>query len=483
MRQNLARRATDLALVFAGIAASIATGRVFQLNPTTVALVLVTVVVALSAWRGSGPGIVASLVAAASLNYFFLPPRHTWVIDDPGNWIALACLLIASLVASRLMARVGREAENAREREEEVEALYRLSVDLVRATSRPGSLSGGIERALEAARAEEGGLVMLEGSPYRQRRDAWRGPWRDEMEDLVASAARHRHSVEFGLPGSAVRDVYLPLLVGGHAIGVFVARATVTPAVVLESVATLVALTVERERLVHEHAHVEALRESDAAKTTLLRAASHDLSTPLTAIAIQAGRLTRLGGPEVRAIAESLSEESDRLRRRIENLLAMARLQAGSFVASPEPTPPADLFRAARESLAALLRSRRVHVTVSDDCPDVWIDPALAVEILVNLIENAHRAAPADTAIDLLARPESGGATRVILEVADRGRGIDVHAISKDGARRGLGLEIVQGLARAIEVDVTFEPREGGGSVARLTAAAASLDAAIEVAE
>ncbi|MGH9456376.1 MAG: sensor histidine kinase [Thermoanaerobaculia bacterium] len=295
------------------------------------------------------------------------------------------------------------------------------------------------------------------------------------MEDLVASAARHRRQIEFGWPGGSTRDVYLPLLVGGHAIGVLVLLRTSMPAAVLESIATLVALALERERLAHEHAHVEALRESEAAKTTLLRAASHDLVTPLTAIAIQGGRLIRLAGPDVRPIAESLAAEADRLRRRIENLLAMARLQAGAFVAIPEPTPPADLFRAAREALAALLRSRTVRVTVAETCPDLWADPALALEIVVNLVENAHRATPPDQSLDLSAYAEPTGERRVVLEIADRGLGFDLHAES-----RGLGLEIVQGLAHAIGAAVEFTDRPGGGMIARLVVPAAAFQTAGE---
>src|SRR4029077_7777052 len=142
------------------------------------------------------------------------------------------------------------------------------------------------------------------------------------------------------------------------------------------------------ERFIEESSHLQALRESDALKTSLLRAVSHDLSTPLTAIGLQVERLQRQVGADPETVAD-LAEQTGRLRRRIENLLAMARLEAGNFVPRPEPTPPADLFRLLREHLPLVTNLR---VEVSPDCPDVFADPSLTLEVLVNLVENAYRA-------------------------------------------------------------------------------------------
>ncbi len=229
-------------------------------------------------------------------------------------------------------------------------------------------------------------------------------------------------------------------------------------------------LAAERERLLEERSHLEALRESDALKTSLLRAVSHDLSTPLTAIGLQIERLQRQVDPKTLA---DLAEQTFRLRRRIESLLAMARLEAGNFIPRPEPTPPADLFRAVREHLP-LVTSLRVEV--SDDCPDVLADPSLALEVLVNLVENAYRASPQNSMIELLAYPYDN---RVRLEVLDRGGGIG----ESDTARRGLGLEIASSFAEANGGEVTLTNRPGGGAVARVDLRAAILPAATEAPE
>lgn len=224
----------------------------------------------------------------------------------------------------------------------------------------------------------------------------------------------------------------------------------------------------ERRRLAgEENAHLDLLRQSDAFKTSLLRAVSHDLTTPLTAIRIHTAALQRhaAASPELRETVSAIDAESSRLHRRIDNLLTIARLESGRFTPHPEPAPPSDLFRAVHESLPAV----PVTISVAGDCPDAYVDPSLALEILVNLVENAHRASPSEATIELVA--EAAG-ERVRLEVRDRGRGI---APDSDVAQRGLGLEIARGLTSASNGVFALEAREGGGTIARVELPAAVL--------
>jgi two-component system sensor histidine kinase KdpD len=238
------------------------------------------------------------------------------------------------------------------------------------------------------------------------------------------------------------------------------------------------ALLAERERFLEERAHHEALKESDAFKTSLLRAVSHDLRTPITAIRLGLERLRRSAAdtPDVDAV----SAETERLSRRIDNLLAAARLDAGATVPRPEPTPPADLFRGALEALPLVLAGRHVAVTVAEDTPDALADPALAVEVLANLLENAARAARRDTPLELAAGPDPGGSGRVRLEVRDRGPGVpDGLARAAAGGPspetgRGLGLVICVSLAHAMGGTIALLARPGGGTVARLELPAAA---------
>lgn len=236
----------------------------------------------------------------------------------------------------------------------------------------------------------------------------------------------------------------------------------------------------ELEALYAQNAHLQAVQESEALKTSLLRAISHDLTTPLTAIGIHTAALRRhsAASGELRETVSGIAEEAERLRRRIDNLLAMARLEAGKAKPHPEPTPPADLFRAARENLPLVFQSRAVTVRVEDDCPDAYVDPSLALEIFVNLIENAHRVSPQDSSIDLTARRHPTDAAQVRLEILDRGPG--VPTLTSDVAQRGLGLEIARSLANANGGTIAMSSRPGGGTVVSVDLPAAHLTEAGE---
>jgi two-component system sensor histidine kinase KdpD len=236
-------------------------------------------------------------------------------------------------------------------------------------------------------------------------------------------------------------------------------------------------LSAERERFLEERAHLAALRESDALKTSLLRAVSHDLRSPITAIRMGLERLGRGGG---RATVDEIARETERLSRRIDNLLAMGRLEAGASAPRPEPFPAADLFRAAREALPQVLAGRDVEVTVPPDLPDVFTDPVLTVEILTNLLENAVRTAPDGTPISLAASSSPGEVSRIRLDVLDRGPGVpeEVRRAAVSGTaetgRAGLGLVICRSLAEALGGRFVLLERPGGGTIARLELPAAT---------
>jgi two-component system sensor histidine kinase KdpD len=455
-------------IALGGTALATAVGRAMHLNANAAGFAFLLVVLVASTRGGLLGGMVASIAATLCYNYFFFPPLYTFTIHDAANWIALTAFLVTSVVVSRLVIAARVQAERAEQRHNELASLYGLSVELFTATNRVGALGEAAGRALALLGAREGGLVLFDGSPYRQNVAWWIGDKPDEVEDLIAGIGRHKEPLEF--PSPLGRDVYLPLLVGGKTTGALVARGTEASLAALVSAARLVGLAVERERFIEENAHLEALRESETLKTSLLRAISHDLNTPLTAMAIYTEALRRKAPNDEEV--EGIASESARLRRRIDNLLAMARLEAGKSKPRPEPTPPADLFRAVRENLPLVFQTRPVSIRVEDDCPDVNVDPALALEILVNLIENAHQVSPADAPLELTARPLD--ASMVRMEVLDRGPGVPAGLAAANG---GLGLEIARSLAAANGGSIGITPRPGGGAIARLDVPSAPLPA------
>lgn len=95
-----------------------------RISPTTAALTLLVVVLVVATRRGLTPALVASFVGMLGFNYFFLPPVHTFTVADPENWVALAAFLATAVVAGQLSARATRRAEEAEDRQRQIQQLY-----------------------------------------------------------------------------------------------------------------------------------------------------------------------------------------------------------------------------------------------------------------------------------------------------------------------------------------------------------------------
>jgi len=234
-------------------------------------------------------------------------------------------------------------------------------------------------------------------------------------------------------------------------------------------------LTEERERLAQEAFEAEALRRSDALKTALLRAVSHDLRSPLMAILTSASALAHgelsLDPDDRRELTETILGEADRLDRIVSNLLDLSRLQAGAAVPEPGDWPADDLVLQAIDGIE--VGSRVEVVLPEDDSPLVHADRVQSERIVANLIENALRYSPPDESVLVQVR-EIG--SDVLVRVVDHGPGIPPSEAERifepfqrgslTGTARGagLGLAIARGFAEANGGRVWVESHEGQGA-------------------
>jgi K+-sensing histidine kinase KdpD len=95
-----------------------------HINPTTVALAFLLIILFVATAWGSRPAIVASIVGIVCFNFFFLPPFRTLAIRDPHNWLAFIAFMITAITVGQLSGRVKRRAEEAEAAKSEVERLY-----------------------------------------------------------------------------------------------------------------------------------------------------------------------------------------------------------------------------------------------------------------------------------------------------------------------------------------------------------------------
>ena len=207
-------------------------------------------------------------------------------------------------------------------------------------------------------------------------------------------------------------------------------------------------------------------------KTAVLRAVSHDLRSPLTAIAAASevldGGGERLTAADRAELVSSVREETRRLVRLVGNLLDLSRLEAGAAVPRRELWTVDGLV--ARSLGAIGPDAYRVDVSLPVESPLLEIDAGQVERVLVNLLENALEAS--DEPVELTTDVSDG---MVVLRVLDHGPGFDPEAAERifepfergraagDGA--GLGLAIARGFAQANGGRVWAETRNGRGAV------------------
>ena len=228
-------------------------------------------------------------------------------------------------------------------------------------------------------------------------------------------------------------------------------------------------------------------REAELAnlKISLVSRVSHELKTPLALIRMY-GETIGMGrvrdGDQASEFGTIIARESERLTTLIQRILDFSRQQAGTLTYQTEPYDIGELLRSTAYAYAPHLEEK--GVILIDSLPlglIVSCDKDGLEGAIVNLLENATKYGFQDVEeheVDLLLQKQGDHA---VVEVKDRGRGIPLkeHKRIFEGFYRasnseevrgaGLGLGIVQHFARAHDGDIEALPREGGGTIMRLT--------------
>jgi len=214
------------------------------------------------------------------------------------------------------------------------------------------------------------------------------------------------------------------------------------------------------------------LEREDVAKTAVLRSVSHDLRSPITAIATATDVLSGPVTDEERAeLLESIRVQARRLDRLVANLLDLSRLEAGVATPVLEVWPVDGLLARALETIGP--EGDQIEVELPPESPAVEVDATQLEHVLVNLLENALKFSPHNVGVQVRAERV---ADEVVVRVIDHGPGIpaaDQRAIfepftrgpSGNGASgSGLGLAIARGFLQVNGGRLWVESEPGAGS-------------------
>ncbi len=442
--------------------------RWLHVNPTTVALTLLLLVLVLAAEWGLRYAVVVSVAAAVCYNFFFLPPYNTLTIADSQNWLALFAFLVTAILASRLSQRVRDEAEEAKARQRELDTLFRLSRELLQSDSISSLLNTLPATIAAITGARSGYLYLIDGDQLFHAGD-----------NQVAESERPRlsHLAEsLNTPAWQGEDLQVPIRSGVRPRGLLVLQSVQLSMETASALAGLISLALDRAQALENLARGEAAKESERLRTLMIDSITHELRTPLTSIkgaatTLLSGHLAAADHGELLSI---INEESDRLNHLIAEAVEMAQLDTQQVQIHLRPVNVRELVDNAGESCAWFKAQHPVQILIPESL-SVYADPAFLQKVLCNLFDNAAKYSPAGSPIIISADPKESG---VLLSVADCGTGIDPSEQSliferfyrgKSHTARiagtGMGLAISRAIIQAHGGDITVTSRPGRGSV------------------
>jgi two-component system sensor histidine kinase KdpD len=268
---------------------------IIPVNATTVGFAYLLLVLLIASTWGFSEAALASVASTAVFNFFFFDPKLTFTIADPQNWVALFSFLATALIASRLSIKAKRRALDAIERQKDLERLYTFSraILLINSTDPNEPFANQLAKKLADAFALEA-VVLYEpqsGQTYRA------GP-----SDLQGIDSELRNAA---LTGTESADperncVVTAVRLGSNPIASLALKDRRMSDSVLQSVANLVAIGLERAKAQDLAHQVEVTKRSERLRTTLIDAMAHEFKTPLTSI---------------RAVTSALLANSNQTRR------------------------------------------------------------------------------------------------------------------------------------------------------------------------
>lgn len=344
--------------------------RMPRVNVTTVALVLVLVILGIAMRWGLAEAVAAAVPGSLGLDYFFLPP-YGFGMSDPAHWVAYFTFLTTALATSHLAARANRHRAEAVQRRIELEKLHRLT------------------EALSKCDSEEAMTQGLAG-------------WLIEIFGGQAAAVYNQ-----ALPGSAFVK----------------AEAGISPGLLKEATG-VIGIAIARARAAEAEKEAEIARRSAELKSAIFDALAHEARGPLGSIDIAATTLLSVrpgNAAQQREMLIIIKEEVDRMNQWIDEAARTGRTDARQLATNRDPQDIRDLVSGALDPPHPLLSGRQVAVRIPEAIPKADCDAATTRRVLKLLLDNAVKYSPSGTAITISSDVDSGA---INISVSDDGPGV-----------------------------------------------------------
>ncbi|MFS0853196.1 ATP-binding protein [Microbacterium sp. 179-I 3D4 NHS] len=414
---------------------------------------LLVVVVALIG--GIRPAVFAAVLSGVTLDFLFVAPLFTITVAHPLHVLALALYVVIAILVSIIVDQAARRARTARRATAEAELLAAVAGNVLRGDNAVLAL---VSRTREAFGLSGVRLLSADGRVLASDGE----PLADERSTRIPVGASHAL-----------------LELSGDALDAPARR-------LLDAIVAQLAAALEHTDLRATAAEAAALAETDQVRSALLSALSHDLRRPLASAVAAIGGLRGAHDLSAEDRAELLAtadESLATLSTLVTDLLDVSRVQAGVLAVSATRVEATGPILAAVDELG--LGPADVDLALDPTLPALRADPVLLQRVLVNVLANAHRHAPAGTRV-LVSTSALG--ERAEIRIVDRGEGVPAErrdsifqpfqrfGDTDNTTGLGLGLALSRGFAEGMGGSLTPEDTPGGGLTMVITLPLAGAD-------
>lgn len=435
---------------------------------------------------GRGPAVLATFANVVAFAFSFVPPRFTLTMADAQYLVTFIVMLIVAVTMANLMTSIRQQIRAAGERERRTALLYGMSRDLT-ATRGVGNMARvAVKHIAEVFDCQAVVLLPDGAGRLHQPRDV---PMESSFRaaDLAVAQAVFERSERGGLGSDnmpAAPAIYVPLTHEQQRLGVLVVfprsrRRPLQPEQyrLLEAFGEQLALALERAGLSAAAEAGRVAAETESLRNTLLASISHDLRTPLAAIAGAGSTLAERGRDLDDAmrtsLARSIEAKAVEMTEIVSNVLDLMRFESGQISLRRDGHALDDLIGAALARVEERLCDHPVRIDLPNELPVLCVDGTLIVQVLANIFDNAAKYTPPGSVVHIEGRLE---ADRVQVVIDDEGPGFPATDRERlfdkfqrgqgEGsvAGAGLGLAICRAIIGAHGGQIRATDRPGGGA-------------------
>lgn len=462
-----------LACGFSTLAGIALRDSVLQVN---IVLLYLLLVLAMTVFVGKNAGMFASLLSVLLYDIFLVPPYHSIAVHDTQHALTFVLMLIVSLIASHLTEGLGHQRSLAQARERQANLLREMSVALAAAADLDSVVNAGAshinrmfnDRAIVLVPSADGVLAVAGACPdglsasYTMLRIANTIMARSKQDTAAYLTCAGLYYFGLDAPG-AIRGV---LIVAPHDTAIPLPSDREGA---LHTAAAQLALALERVHLADLAAASAIAVKVERFRNSVLSSISHDLRTPITAIAGLASNLMEGSEHHQRSLATAIHDVAVRMNAVVANLLDQARFSQNEIRLAKDWHMVDEVIGSAIALQSAALARFAVNVAMRGEQQLVEFDAALIERTLCNLLDNVVRHAYEASWIRIQARFRSH---KLILIVDDNGCGLAPHRLGeplhappvRSDRSSGLGLSLCHTIIEAHGGRVRIKNRPQGGT-------------------